>query len=153
MKDKIYSIDELPNLKKSVGKYNEERISYRHDPTPVKRGQNINNTVLDEMQCRRPSDAFCGVNDIIAGICRLDHYNQKHRNIPLSQNRVYNILQSMEVINTREIKKMTGLSDRQSQIYLRACKIAVERLDKYFQYHEDFLEDSDMGVDFDDWLV
>jgi hypothetical protein len=150
---RTYSLEELPTLRKSLGKYQEEKIMYHHDPTPVKRGQNVYNTVIAEMQCRRPSDAFCAVNDIIAGICRLDHYNQKHRNIPLSQNRMYNILQSMEVINTREIKKMTGLSDRQSQIYLRACKIAIEHLDKHFREHGDFLEDSDIGVDFDAWQV
>lgn len=152
MSSTTYSVSDLPNLRKSLGKYHQEKIEYEHDPTPVKRGNNINNTVLYQMQGRRPSDSFCEVNDVIAGVCRLDNYNQKHRNIPLSQNRVYNILQCMEIINTREIQKMTGLGDRQARVYLRAVELIVNRLEKHFEESGDFLEDSDIGVDFDEWL-
>lgn len=152
MSSTTYSINDLPSLSKSLGKYQKEKIEYEHDPTPVKRGKNIPNTVLYQMQCRRPSDSFCEVNDIISGVCRLDNYNQKHRNIPLSQNRVYNILQCMEIINTREIKKMTGLGDRQSRVYLKAVELIINRLEKHFEGSQDFIEDSQIGLDFDDWL-
>lgn len=143
MEDKTYSIHEMKSLKKSLGKYFEERIDYEHDPTPVVRGVNLENTVQDSMQGRSPSNPYCGVSDIIAGVCRLDHYNQKGRNTPLSQNRMYNILQCMEIINTREIKKMMGVGDRQARVYVRACRVALPFLEHYFEEHGDFLEAPD----------
>ena len=150
--DKTYSIDDMPSLKNTMKKYSHERIKYFHDPTPMKRGQNITNTVVYDMQCRSPSNPYCGVSDIVAGVCRLDHYNQKHRNTPLSQNRMYNILQCMEVINTREIKKMLQCGDRQAQVYLRASRICVERLEKHFDKVDSFVDEFDTDVDFDEWF-
>lgn len=148
MLDKTYSIDDMPNLKNSMKKYSDERIKYEHDPTPVKRGKNLVNTVLYEMQGRAPSNPYCGVSDIVAGVCRLDHYTNKRRNIPLSQNRLYNILQCMEVINTREIKRMCGFDNRQAQVYLRAVGICLKHLEKYFENSPDeFLEDFDVMFD------
>lgn len=154
MFNNTYSIDDMPNLKNSMKKYSSERIKYEHDPTPVKRGKNIQNTVLYEMQGRAPYNPFCEVSDIIGGVCRLDHYTTKRRNVPLSQNRMYNILQCMEVINTREIKRMCSFSDRQAQVYLRAASICITMLEKHFkEYGNEMLDENDIGVDIDDYLL
>lgn len=141
--DKTHSIREMKNLRDNLNKYEEEPISYTHNPEAVLRGKNIENTVIDEMQGRNPSDTFCGVSDIVAGVCRLDHYGQKHRNTPLSQNRVYNILKSMEIINTREVMAMCGFGERQARYYVKACEIIIPKLEDHFEEHGDFLEVDD----------
>jgi|AntDeeMetagen681_2_1112603.scaffolds.fasta_scaffold13916_1 hypothetical protein len=128
-----YCIEEMESLRDSLGKHGVERLKYEHDSASTKRGKNIENTVLHEMQGRKPSNSFCGVSDIIAGVCRLDHYSQKGRNIPLSQNRMYNILQTMDVINTREVMEMMGVGDRYARHYVKACGIALKILEVHFK--------------------
>ncbi len=94
---------------------------------------NVENTVLFEMQGRTPSDPFCGVSDVIAGVSRLDHHNQKHRNTPLSMNRMYSILQVMENITTKEVMKMLDVGMHQAQKYVRACEISIPFLERHFE--------------------
>ena len=132
-----YSIDDMPNLNESLGKYQHEAVKYEPLENPSKRGVKVVNTVLDNMQGRTPSDTFCEVNDIIAGVCRLDHYNQKGRNIPLSQNRMYNILKCMEVISTAEIQDMMGVGDRQARYYMKAVKTVLPILERHFEMCQD----------------
>jgi len=122
-----------------LDKYQHETLEYQPLKSKGKRSRSITNTVIDEMQGRNPSDPFCGVSDIIAGVCRLDHYGQKQRNTPLSQNRVYNILKCMPEIYTEEIQNMTKLSQRQSQRYLKAIKIILVKLEEHFDEHGDHL--------------
>lgn len=144
-----YSLDDMPNLNESLGKYQHEAIKYEPLENPSKRGTKIINTVLNDMQGRTPSDTFCGANDIIAGVCRLDHYNQKDRNIPLSQNRVYNILKCMEVISTEEIQHMMGVGERQARYYMKAVKTLIPLLEKHFETCEDGAQG---GIDLMDFL-
>ncbi len=135
--DKTYSIDEMPSLKARLGKAGTDRIRYHEESsgedTVSKRGKNVENTVLFEMQGRTPSDPYCGVSDVIAGVARLDHHNQKHRNTPLSMNRMYAILQVMESITTEGVMKMLSVGERQARKYVRACEISIPFLEKHFE--------------------
>ena len=135
-----YDVGDMPSLKSSLGKHGTERVAYKHNDTKSKRGKNIENTVIDEMQGRLVSVAFCGVNDIIAGVCRLDHYNQKDRNTPLSQNRMLNILQTMNNINTREVMVMMDVSARYARYYVKASELAIRFIEEHFEEeYNDFL--------------
>ena len=134
-----YDLDEMTNLKKRLGKAGCDRAQYANvaDESVPKRGTNIPNTVIDQMQGRGPSDSFCGANDIIFGMARLDHQGNKGRDVPLSTSRLYNILQIMPNINAREVKKMLNVGDRQAQKYVKACKIMMPFLEEYFDIYGD----------------
>ncbi len=135
--DKTYSIDEMPSLKARLGKAGTDRVRYQSSgddqATLPKRGKKVENTVLYEMQGRTPSDPFCGVSDVIAGVARLDHQGQVDRNTPLSMNRMYTILQVMETITTQGVMKMMDVDKRQAQKYVRACEISIPFLEEYFE--------------------
>ena len=135
--DRIYNIDEMPSLKERLGKARTDRVRHYERESgkepQSKRGKNVKNTVLAEMQGRKPSDPFCGVSDVIAGVARLDHHNQGHRNIPLSMNRMYTILQVMENITTEGVMRTLSLGERQAQKYVRACEITIPFLEEYFE--------------------
>ncbi len=135
--DNTYSIDEMPSLKARLGKSRTDRVRYQsggadQDALP-KRGKKIENTVLVEMQGRNPRDPFCGVSDVIAGVARLDHHNQKDRNIPLNMNRMYTILQVMETITTRGVMHMLNVGEHQARKHVRACEISIPFLEKHFE--------------------
>ncbi len=135
--DRIYNIDEMPSLKEKLGKAGTDRVRhYEKENGKVsqsKRGKNVQNTVLLEMQGRKPSDPFCGVSDVIAGVARLDHHNQVHRNIPLSMNRMYTILQVIENITTEGVMNTLSLGERQARKYVRACEITIPFLEEHFE--------------------
>lgn len=48
--------------------------------------------------------------------------------LPLSVNRLYSVLQSIEVVNTREVMVMMDIDKRQAQRYVRAIKFAMPHL-------------------------
>jgi len=142
----VFDIEDLPTFKDQIGKAGCDRIKYVDvaDSTPVARGTNVLNTVLDYVQGMGPSDSFCGVNDIVAGVARLDHQSSTRHSIPLSKKRLYNILQMMPVINCREVQKMLGVEKRQAQKYVKACKIMMPFLEEYFkeEYGAGMVDDS-----------
>lgn len=117
----------MPFLKARLGKIRADRLRYAHqgDRSREKGATNIPNTVINQMQYKQPQDYGCPVSDLISGAANID-VNQK---IPLSVNRIYNILQSVETINTREVMKMTALDKRQAQRYVRAIKFAFPFLE------------------------
>ena len=62
------------------------------------------------MQGKQVGDPGCWVDDIIQGVVRLDYGNS----VPLSATRLYNILQCVEMINTREVMKLMDVELRQA---------------------------------------
>lgn len=134
----IPPIEEMPNLSERLGKSRIERIRYagKHNAEKQRRSRNIKNTVKNQMQFCRPNALHCNVNDIITGAANFDDDQSR----PLNINRLYHILQMMEVINTREIVKMTGLEERQAQKYVRAIKFALPYLEKHFESVTDFAD-------------
>jgi len=147
---KTLEIDEMPNLKARIGKDGMNRLNYDHDATPAKgrNVMNVENAVLMDMQGRRVGDPFCPADDILKGVARLDHYSETRsdKNIPLSTKRLYAILQTMEIINTREVMKLLGCGERQARRYVKACKIVMPFL-------EEAIGGEDVEIDIDDYLV
>lgn len=140
---KIIPAEELRFLRKRIGDVEWQKLSYNHDPSLQKRANNVENTVLHSMQGRKVGEPFCGADDIIKGVARLDHHSESRedRNIPLSTTRIYSILQTMEMINTREVCNLTSLKPRQARRYVKACEIIIPFLQEYFDRGEDLLID------------
>lgn len=128
------SIDTMPNLMASLGKAKSDKIRYldRADTSPLYKSQNIPNTVQELMQGKEPNAAGCWVDDIIQGIARLDHHsNSKGGSEPLSVTRLYNILQCVELINTRELMALMAIEKRQAQKYLKAVKLIMFHIERH----------------------
>lgn len=146
---KVLEIHEMEHLSKRIGSDGMNRLNYMHNPEPVKgkNVMNVRNTVLMDMQGRRAGDPFCPADDIIKGVVRLDHYSttRADKNIPLSTKRMYAILQTMEVINTREVICLLGCGERQARRYVKACKIVMPFL-------EDAIGGKDVEIDIDEYL-
>ena len=107
-----------------------DRIRYPHqaDTRKQSRSTNIENTVIQPMQTVHPNNRHCQVNTLIEAAASFDDHQTKALNI----NRIFNILQCMEVINTREIMIMTNLEKRQAQKYLRAVKFILPYIESHF---------------------
>ncbi len=125
----MYPIDDMPNFSAHLGKARVDRIRYASlaDPTPLHRSRNIPNTLIDFMQDREIGTPGCWVDDIIQGVVRLDHGNS----IPLSASRIYNILQCVEMINTREVMKLMDVEIRQAQKYIKAVKLIMMMIQRH----------------------
>lgn len=128
-----YSIDDLPNLKASLGKARVDKLRYagQEDSTKLANSKNVQNTVLQFMQDKVPGQPGCWVDDIIQGVARLDHQATKHRSPPMSATRLYNILQCIELINTRELMKMLAVDKRQAQKYMKACQLIITAIERH----------------------
>lgn len=129
-----YHIDDMPNLKASLGKAKVDRIRYHQsgpDSSKLKGSSNINNTILAFMQDKVPGEPGCWVDDIVQGVARLDHQQTKHRSPPMSVTRLYTILQTMAVINTRELMKLLNVELRQAQKYLKAVKLIITAVERH----------------------
>ena len=123
-------IDESPLLCASLGKARVDRIRYAQlaNTTKQPRSRNIPNELIGFMQDREIGTPGCWVDDIIQGVARLDHGGTK----PLSALRLYNILQCVEMINTRELMALMNIEVRQAQRYLKATKLIMQMINRHF---------------------
>ena len=116
----------MPSLKARLGKARTDRVRYtgNADHTHQRCATNIPNTVISEMQFKRPTDYGCTIADVLQGAANMD----TQRYVPLSINRIYNVLQSVKLINTREVMVMMAIDKRQAQRYVRAIKFVMPYL-------------------------
>lgn len=126
---KHHPIEHMPNLMQRLGKARVDRIRYvdRANTTPLYKSQNIPNTLMEFMQDRQPCTPGCWVDDIIQGVARLEHGNS----LPLSVSRLYNILQCVELLNTRELMALMDIEKRQAQKYLKAIRLIMFAINKH----------------------
>lgn len=126
MSGNIPTIDEMPSLKAQLGKSRADRVRYagNSDNSKQRNATNIHNTVMWSMQHVVPHQPGCPIADILYGTSFMDN-NQKE---PLSVDRLYNILQCMEIINTREVMAMMAIQKRQAQRYVRAIKFILPNI-------------------------
>lgn len=121
-----YPIDTMLNLAERLGKARVDRIRYTNqaDTSREPGFRNIPNTLIQFMQDIELGAPGCWVDDIIQGVVRLDYGNS----IQLSASRLLNILQCVEMINTREVMKLMGVEKRQAQKYIKATKLAMDMI-------------------------
>ena len=119
----------MPTLCARLGRARVDRIRYSNiaDPSPLLHSRNIPNTLLRFMQDKQLGDPGCWVDDIIQGVVRLDYGNS----VQLSASRLYNILQCVEMINTREVMKLMDVKARQAQKYIQATKLAMTMIHRH----------------------
>ena len=126
MKRIIRSIDEMPTLKAQLGKARTDRIRYygKADLRKQPNSTNVANTVLTHMQTVEPYKPGCPIADVLYGVAHMDNNQSK----PLSIDRLYTVLQCIELINTREVMSMMAVDKRQAQRYVRAIKFALPHI-------------------------
>ncbi|WP_068810286.1 hypothetical protein [Pseudohongiella nitratireducens] len=139
-------IDDFPLLMKSLGAAKTDRIRYSQRGTGRRQtaAKNIDNPVMDKMQSLRYSslsgigesgeisrNEVWRVNDILTGAANA----ASGGNQPLNISRLQVLLECMPIINTREVRLMTNLDDRQSRRYVAAARIAIPQLQKFFESH------------------
>lgn len=124
----VWPIDSMPNLTARLGKAGTDRIRYTGlaDASPLKGSRNIPNTLIGFMQDRELGAPGCWVDDIVQGVARLDYGNA----VPLSAARLYNILQCVEMINTREVMKLMNVEIRQAQKYIKAARLILVMIER-----------------------
>ena len=124
-----YHIDTMPNLSARLGRARTDRIRYINlaDTNRDPGFRNIPNTLMEFMQDRQPCTPGCWVDDIIQGVARLEHGNS----LPLSVSRLYNILQCVELLNTRELMALMDIEKRQAQKYLKAIRLIMFAINKH----------------------
>lgn len=140
-----WPIDSMPtfsqHLMRTGKKTVVDRIRYtrvsNHSKQP--RSQNIPNTVLQLMQAQVPY-ASGPISDIIEGIARLDHH-QSAISKPLSVSRLYAILQTMPLINTREVSAMLAVDTRQAQKYVKALRLCIFHIQRHLDSLTEVLEE------------
>lgn len=124
-----YRIDTMPNLSARLGKARVDRIRYTDQADTHREPgfRNIPNTLIQFMQDIELGRPGCWVDDIIQGVVRLDYGNS----IQLSASRLLNILQCVEMINTREVMKLMGVEKRQAQKYIKATKLTMDMIQRH----------------------
>ena len=122
----ILPIDEMPYLKKQLGKARTGRIRYHQKGTYRRQpaATNVTNTVYKEVQ---EIDSIFNhpLQDVLTGLVQNENHNK-----PISINSVFTILQCMQVINSREIGLMFDIGDRQARKYLQVIKAALPFIEK-----------------------
>ena len=128
-----YPIDTMSNLSARLGKARVDRIRYvNHASTErLHKSTNIPNTLIELMQTKEPYAHGCWVDDIIQGVARLEHHQTTGGSKPLSVSRLYNILQCVELINTRELMALMNVEQRQAQKYLKAIKLIMFHINRH----------------------
>lgn len=151
----INNIENMPSLSKRLGKRKINKIQYYNKPKedkPNGKGRKpviLDNTVIDFMYGKCPSDQFSPTDDIIAGLSRLDHYGEgrkEHRQIPLSKRSLYDIFQCLEQISTEEIGKLLNIGKRQAQIYMKCCKVMLPLLEREMYRDEGYVDEFSQDI-------
>jgi len=120
------NIDNFPHLVTRLGKAKTDRIRYHQKGTRRKQpnATNLKNPLLNRLTWLELYQ-LPHVGDILTGVA-VSMDNGK----PLSTQRLFNIFKFMPIINSREISIMMDIGVRQSQYYLKACKIALPILER-----------------------
>lgn len=144
----VWPIDSMSNFSRHLMQTGKkavvDRIRYTWviNPSKQPRSRNIPNTVIQFMQAQVPY-ASGPISDIIEGIARLDHH-QSHLSKPLSVSRLYAILQTMPLINTREVSAMLAVDERQAQKYVKALRLCLFHIQRHLDSLMDVLEEEEL---------
>lgn len=128
----IAPIDNMPHLLQQLKKHEIDKIRYAQKGLNRKQShaKNTINTVMQKIHPSVTKKPLAFVMDILTGISRtVVDENSK----PLNVNRLYSILQCMEIINTREVCLMMNVQERQARRYTQAARLAIPFLEREFQ--------------------
>lgn len=90
----------------------------------------FSNCVLPEMmEVRMSGEEWpLWVDDVLAGICRLDWYAQDDDQMPLAMGKMLKIFSSLDIISTEKVSHFLQVGERQARRYFKACQMAHEKL-------------------------
>lgn len=88
------------------------------------------NCVLPEMmEVRMSGEEWpLWVDDVLAGITRLDWYDQEEDQMPLSMAKMLKIFSSLDIISTETVSHFLQVGERQARRYYKACAMAHQKL-------------------------
>ena len=69
------------------------------------------------------------IDDVFAGVSRLDWYRQGERSVPLSTGSLKTIFESLEYIDSVSIAELLSIGERQSRRYMLASTLCYKYLD------------------------
>lgn len=123
----IKHISNMPNLSERLGKAGVDRIRAATENMPRRRSaRGFSNTIFTQIQ--DVSINTPGISDVLSGVARTCGHTR-----PLNALRLLVIFQCLDFIDTKHVMVATGLSDRSSRDYVKACRMALPHLQKYFQ--------------------
>ena len=131
----IHSVDDMPNLKASLGKARTDRVRLHQTEGTALRTNRTRVTLNTVRERLRDVPAHAGgpVDDIIAGVASLDYNSGK----PLSASRLHNLLQSTDTLCCPSIMLGLYVDKRQAQRYLAAAKLAITQLSRHFDINQE----------------
>lgn len=68
------------------------------------------------------------VDDVLAGVCRLDWYDQESDQLPLSMGKILKIFSSLDVISVETVSHFLHVGERQARRYFKACLLSHQKL-------------------------
>jgi hypothetical protein len=131
----MYNESELRALDFRIGR-NADRIIAKGQSvlyTAGVRGRpqaSFSNCVLPEMmEVRMSGEEWpLWVDDVLAGITRLDWYAQEDDQMPLSMGKMLKIFSSLDIVSPSSISQLLQTGRRQAMRYYKACAMAHQKL-------------------------
>ena len=68
------------------------------------------------------------VDDIVAGVARLDWYGPRETQMPLSKKKIVQCFALLELVNASTISHLLRIEERQAQRYFKACEFLHQKL-------------------------
>lgn len=123
-------IDDYPELTEQLGKARTDRIRYYQKGTSKRQvcATNIENPIQEQMLELEYFARLYEIDDILTCAALLVDDNSR----PLNRHRLIVLLQSLPIINTKQIELLMNIQTRQAQYYMRAAKFALPHLVKHF---------------------
>lgn len=124
----VRPIHRMKHLSHRLGRSKVNRIQYFPKASTRKqsRSLNIENILIHRLQNHTVGDLGCEVADILTGVSHTFTDGKKPLNIQF----LYDILQCVELINSREVSLLLQVDTRQARKYVRAISYALPLIHK-----------------------
>lgn len=75
------------------------------------------------------------IDDIVAGVSRLDWYGDKENQIPLSTVKILKCLTNLETITTKSVMELLDYKQSQAKLYVIACSLCITAIERSKDTH------------------
>lgn len=127
------------NADKLIERATQRRISHRGTGNRTKRLDNLLQPVFARIDFSKHTPWPLWIDDVLAGVCRLDWYRADERSIPLSATNLIQIFSTLPVITVYDISHLLVLGERQARRYMKACELAYPYLERGFMDDDIYL--------------
>lgn len=109
-----------------------EKSLFNFSPTKAgRKPASFANAIQPEIQQIRYMDEESWplwVDDLVAGVSRLDWYGNRENQRPLSTKNIMQCFACLEEMNVSTISHLLNLGERQARVYMKACEILHQKL-------------------------